>query len=450
MKPSVYQYLDSFINYELYLNNVSAEKFDLERIRHVLKLTGNPQKNLKIIHIAGSKGKGSTAAFVAEGLKACGYKTGLYTSPHLLDLKERFRILDAGRHGGDGVYPDTITDGELYDVVGELKPFLEAAREDPRYGALTYFEVLTVVAFLFFDRQKVDFAVMETGLGGRLDATNVADALVSVITPIGLEHMKQLGPTIEAIAAEKAAIIKRGTQAAVSGVQDPAADDVIREQCARTGVPLFRVGDDITVESCPMTKEGMTVGLSGKEEYSLTSRSFGRHQAENIAAALLVREQLQAQGFAVDSSKFLKGIGNTVVPGRFEIIRKDPAVILDAAHTKESVRALADTLKEMYPGKRFYMIAGCSSDKDYGTILGLLSGIAQEIVFTTYDHPRAADIPEEKLKTAVPDIPIHKAGSFREGLDKILSKTGENDIILITGSIFLVAEAKRVIQGELR
>jgi len=405
MKPAVYQYLDSFINYELYLNNVSAEKFNLERIRHLLKLAGDPQEKLKIIHIAGSKGKGSTAAFIAEGLKACGYKTGLYTSPHLLDLKERFRILDAERPGPGEIYPDTIADEELSGIVGDLKPYLETARDDARYGALTYFEVLTTAAFAFFEREKVDFAVMETGLGGRLDATNVAGALVSVITPIGLEHTKQLGSTIAEIAAEKAAVIKEGGRA-VSGIQSPEAADVIRKRCARVHASLKCVGKDMIIEHCRMTETGMSVDLKGKEAYSLISRSFGRHQAENMAAAFLVMEELREQGFAINTEKFIRGIAAAVVPGRFEIVRQSPALILDAAHTRESVEALVNTLRQMYQDKKAYVIAGCSNDKDYAAILGLLSGIAKEIVFTTYDHPRSADIPEDQLQTASPDVPV--------------------------------------------
>jgi len=248
------QYLDSFINHETHLGQVDPASFKTKRVKQLLEHLGCPHKDLKIIHVAGSKGKGSVCVLTASILQACGYKVGLYTSPHVNHYRERIRVLNPKSTPGVGlgcsdIFPDCISEEELCSTLAEMRPAVEKTRLQKGLETLTFFEVYTALALCYFQKQKTDFAVLETGLGGRLDATNAADSIVAAITPISLEHTKILGDTITKIAQEKAAIIKDHRQKVVIGIQDAGAEKVLEKRCREFAIDPIWVKDHVTCEA---------------------------------------------------------------------------------------------------------------------------------------------------------------------------------------------------------
>ncbi len=238
-------YLESFLNHELFLQHSSLSDFHLDRIRKLCDSLGNPQDHLKIIHVAGSKGKGSICSMIAYILRSAGYRVGLYTSPHLYDYKERIRILDDHyfQQAESEIFADTIDDKDFYEIISQLKPFVTALKEQGECGEFTFYEIMTALALVYFHQKNVDYVCLETGLGGRLDATNIVKPFMCVLSSISFEHVDLLGDTIEKIAEEKAAIIKSGCQLVVIEKQLPEAAAVIESRCQELGVPFINVVD---------------------------------------------------------------------------------------------------------------------------------------------------------------------------------------------------------------
>ncbi len=435
-------YLDSFINYEFHLNAVPIASFKLQRVAYLLELLGRPQEKIRVIHVAGTKGKGSTCAFAAHILKAAGYRVGLYTSPHLENFKERIRVLEKDvsyPQENNAVFPDCIDDEELCSVLEEMKPSLEKMKAVTEYGPLSYFEVVTVLALCYFRKREVDFVVLETGLGGRLDATNAVDAAVYGITPISLEHTQQLGETLSAIAAEKAAIIK-GKSVAVIAPQLPKAFEVIEKRCQEQGVAVCVIGRDITFELIHQDTGEQSFCVQGiRGKYELKTRLLGAHQVMNAAVAVGLVESL---GVPILPDAMEKGIFETVWPGRFEIVRQKPVVVLDAAHNPDSSRKLAETVKEIFPGRNTTLILGLCEDKDQYGICRHLNGISQKIILTQARHPRACCFTDGEVEKIFKTKECLRTQNVQEAVDEALAKTDEGDIILVTGSIFVVAEAR--------
>ncbi len=440
------QYLDSFINYEIHLNETPQRIFKLDRMKKLLQALGYPDKKIKSIHIAGTKGKGSTCAFTASILARAGYKVGLYTSPHLCDFKERIRILNPGElsKSSDHAFLGKIEDEQLTNILEEIKDVLETLKVDPKLGRLSFFEVLTAVAIYHFLKGQVDFAVLETGLGGRLDATNTIASLVCAMTPISIEHTQYLGPTISAITREKAAIIKNKNQYAVIAPQVKAAATVIRARCEQLQARVLWVGKDIHYKLVSQNLDGQVFHLKTlKKEYRyLKTKLLGEHQLVNAAVSLGIMESLRDLGFTINDAAIKEGIENAVWPGRFEILKKDPYVILDGAHNPASAQALAKAIQENFPGKKVALILGVSDDKDKSGIAAALNEITRQVLFTKADHPRALWLSEQELQDLFPGMEIVRTENVRRALDMVLKKTFKGEIILITGSLFVIGEAR--------
>lgn len=445
----VTQYLDSFVNLETRLPTDSPAPFTLERIRRLLDLIGNPQDALKVIHVAGSKGKGSTCVFTAHILQSAGYKTGLYTSPHLKDCRERIRILnpDGLWENREEIFPDAIRWNQLGKVIEDVRPAIDRMRADASVGRLTFFEVYTALALHHFSQEKVDFAVLETGLGGRLDATNAASSFVCAVTPISLEHTEILGSSLGLIAVEKAAIIKDRRQKVVLAPQEKEPWNVLQGRCQEFFIDPFLVGRDIRFSLQGIDEHGQIVHFQGRRgDYPDVKMSLlGEHQAVNAATAIGIVECLQETGVSIEREAISQGLREAFWPGRFEIFFKGRCVILDGAHNKASAVCLGEGIKRIFPGRRVVLILGVCGDKDRRGMGEALEQIADTVIAAKANHPRAYDFGDGELNEMFPGKERLRAKDIQQAWGLAQEKTGTGDIILITGSIFLVAEARDLI-----
>ncbi len=458
--PEVIQYLESFINYEKISNCPYKKSFKLERIREFLDTIGNPQDSLRCIHVAGSKGKGSTCAFISYILRDAGFKVGLYTSPHLSDFRERIRILSPAALGlGDVTHRDfegMIPEEELVALVKNLRPSIEAHKKNSRYGALSFFEVYTALALVYFKEQKVDLSVLETGLGGRLDATNVVNPLVCVLTSISYEHTQKLGNTLREIAMEKAGIIKRDAgcrmqdmredvfryplpvtryPVVISAPQEKEAARVIRGRCKEMGAELYEVGRDITYRK---TKRGFNVkGILGNY-VDLKTRLLGKHQLINASVAIGAVRALNSYDICVDASCVRRGLYNAIWPGRCEIISKDPFVVLDGAQNTASAAILKKAIKDNFKYDKLILVLGISKDKDIRGICLELKNLGDRVILTRAENPRACN--PKVLCEYFNGKPLHIAGNVRAAKSLAFRIAKKRDLILVTGSLFVVGE----------
>jgi len=401
------------INYEV--RSATPADLKLERMRAFLRGLGDPHDRLRIVHITGTKGKGSTAAMLDSVLRAAGYRVGLFTSPHLERVEERIQV--------DGV---PISNGELAALMAEIAPVVLSLETEPGQGP-TFFEVSTALGFLHFVRRRVDVAIVEVGLGGRFDSTNVCRPRVGIIATVGLDHMAQLGNTVEEIAFQKAGIIKRGVPV-VCGAQDPAARRVIEAVAREVYAEIRTPSDDMTYQ----------LGL------------LGRHQIENAKLVVATAEVLNSQGFSIPPAALAAGLANVRWFGRIELVTRNPHVVLDCAHNVPSASALAETLETEWPvrGKRAVVFA-VSSDKDYPAMLRILAPRFDHFHLTKYGiNPRC--VPPEKLAEVLQDVSPGKAFSLHEtsheAWDAARAAATPDDLICVTGSVFLAGE----LQAEVR
>jgi dihydrofolate synthase/folylpolyglutamate synthase len=418
-------YLYSFVDYSLKKSSELARAdFHLERMFALMEALGNPQKAYPIVHVAGTKGKGSTSALAAAALQAEGYKTGLYTSPHLQDYVERIRV--------NG---QPISHEELIDLVEQVKGAVT------RIPKLTTFEITTALGFLHFAQQNVDAAVIEVGLGGRLDATNVILPKVAVITSLSYDHMAVLGNTLTAIAGEKAGIIKEGVPV-VSSPQKEEALAVLERVAAERYAPLTLVGREVLYRAGDHSLDGQSlqVWTDGREPVGLRLPLLGAHQVVNAATAYAA---LWASGLAVSEAGLRQGFAMVAWPCRFEIVRREPPVILDSAHNTDSFEKLAQTLEDYFPGRTVSLIFGSSEDKDIGGMIGTLRPRLSRIFATKAVHPRALE-PQNILATAKElGIPAEMAASVELALRRALELSAKDgSIVLSAGSMFVTAEVK--------
>jgi len=419
------RYLNSFLNYEQVVTYRYPEAFSLDRITRLLERLGNPHRRYPTLHVAGTKGKGSTCAFAASILRAAGHRVGLYTSPHLISFQERFQI--------DG---QPIPEEALVRVVEKIRPF--ADRD------LTYFEITTACAFLYFALAKVEAAVIEVGLGGRLDATNVLAPAVAAITPISLDHMTKLGDTVEQIAREKAGIIKPGVPL-VMAAQEPAASGVIKEAASAHGAPLHAVEQEVKVEAVDADRHGTRCNLQTPTGFypDLFIPLLGRHQVMNAATAIRMVELLAERDRELSLSKesIREGIARTSWFGRCQWFDGTPPVLLDGAQNAASAKVLVDTVQELFPGRRVTLVLGISLDKDLEGIARLFGPWADRLVLTRADVPRA-ESPErlaEIFRLWHPDPLI--LDSVPVALDRAKMETPPNGLMVVSGSLFVVGEA---------
>ena len=437
--PVAIRYLNSFTNYEKNTNYSYKKDLKLARIRDFLALLGNPQDSLRIIHIAGTKGKGSTCAFVAYILRESGFSVGLYTSPHLNDFRERIRILwpHVSELRMAQSFEGMISKAGLSSLVKELKPLITKYNRNSKYGQLSFFEVYTAIAFLYFKRKKVDFVILETGLGGRLDATNAAKSLVCGITPISLEHVQKLGNTLGKIAVEKAGIIKHPGAMVISALQPQQVQTVIHQRCKKFQAKLYMVGREI--KYAHSQRGGMIRGL--KNDYkNLRLNLLGEHQLANASLAVGIVEVLDCYGFNIKVQAIRKGIGRTVWPGRCEVIGKNPLIILDGAQNLASVDVLKKAIRDNFGYRKLILVLGISADKDIEGICKTLSPLADEIILTQAATPRAAD--PQKLARYFKSKP-YLTSSVKEARLLAESLASKKDLILVTGSLFVVGEFQR-------
>lgn len=441
MIDPVYQetldYLYSFIDYETMRLPRDAAHYDLRRMYELLGRLGNPHQAARSVHIAGTNGKGSTAAMVASVLSVAGYATGLYTSPHLDDIRERIRI--------NG---ELIAERELISLVQELRPEIEVVHQKATYGSLTTFELLTVLAFAYFSLKRVDFQVLEVGLGGRLDATNVVHPEVSIITSISFDHTEVLGSTLSELASQKAGIIKPGSPV-VSSPQPDEAARVITGTCNQCGVELVKVGSDLTWQSLSSGLDGQAFRVKGRlGDYELFIPLLGRHQLENAAVAVAVLEVLQEKGFKISRGDIKTGLAQVSWPGRFQILSHHPLIVVDGAHNPDAARKLRQSL-EQYIGlsaapvgagqRRATLIMGASFDKDVDRVVSELCPLFSRVLVTHSRHPRAMAPESLKAEFARHGVEVEVVDDV--GVALSLASPVDDDLVCVAGSLFVVGEA---------
>jgi dihydrofolate synthase/folylpolyglutamate synthase len=368
---------------------------------------------------------------IAAGLQAAGYKTGLYTSPHLVTLRERIQV--------DG---KPILKRELESLVARMRPHVEVVDHDKTYGELSTFELLTAAAFMQFQQKAVDFQVLETGLGGRLDATNVITPEVCVITSISLDHTEVLGDTIAKIAAEKAGIIKPG-RPVVSSPQPEEAAEVIRETCKKKGARLISVGSEVIWRKLDSDLSGQSLEVQGlKGSYRITIPLLGAHQLQNAAAAVATLEVLGLPRKSIEA-----GLAKTNWPGRLQILRRRPLLVVDGAHNRDSASKLKEALKEYFHFDHLILIIGTSADKDVSGIVEELAPLANTVIVTRSRHPRATK-PEVLVgEFARVGVKAEVAEDITRAVAKALKRAGRKDLICATGSLFLVGEMIEYVKG---
>lgn len=406
-------------------------KLSLGRIKELLRLLGDPQNNFPSIHIAGTNGKGSTAAYLSCISGKAGFKTGLYTSPHLIRFNERIQV--SGR---------PISDKEMQRIAAKVRR--AAKRMSGHDRTLTFFEFTTAMAFLYFKERSVDIGIIETGMGGRFDATNVITPLASVITNIGLDHTDYLGTKVEDIAFEKAGIIKRGVPV-ITAEEKAGALRVIEKASRQKGARLFNIGHDFTPKKRP--KGGLDYSGIELEIKGLTPGLRGAHQLKNAACALAAVEVLQERGFKIPVKSIRQGLKETVWPARIEVVSKRPLVILDAAHNPGGALTLANALKG-FRYKNLTLVLGIMADKDIRGMLSCLAPLADRIIACAPETDRAAS-PDVIIRMLKPfSKPAVAMGSVKDALAEALKGARKGDAVCVTGSIFTVGEAKKYLTGR--
>jgi dihydrofolate synthase/folylpolyglutamate synthase len=454
---SALDYLYSFVDYSLkHSSELAKADFNLDRMFALMESLGNPQQKYPIIHVAGTKGKGSTSALCAWGLQAGGYKTGLYTSPHLEDFVERIQI--------NG---EPITHAQLVELVEEIKQHVAKIEK------LTTFEIVTALAFMAFAKHGVNAAVFEVGLGGRLDATNVVTPKVSVITSLSYDHMAVLGDTLEKIAGEKAGIIKEGVPV-VSSIQKDEALRVLERVASEKKSSFTLVGKDLKYEYISSSLDGQSFKLfalsgaqrsrsvseigSALDDHPSTALSknsssapdegltftiplLGLHQIENAATAYAA---LQVSGLEISDEHIQKGFSQVKWPARFQVVRREPPMIFDSAHNQDSFERLRETLEEYFPGRPAYLIFGASEDKNIPGMFAEMKPKIKTLIITRADHPRALETEHIRRLADQAGLESEAVSPVRAALAHALDlSSNDGSIVLSAGSMFVTAEVMK-------
>ena len=424
------KYLDAFVNYEKTGFDGLKKDFDLDKLRAVLKKMGDPHRDYRSAHVAGTKGKGSICAFTSSILEEAGYCVGLYTSPHLATVAERVKINNKN-----------IEKEDLVRVIDRLRKHIGPAPDKE----FTFFEIYTLAAMLYFSMKKVDFAVFETGMGGRLDATNVVDAEVCGMAPVSYDHTHVLGSRIEQIAREKSAIIKRGARC-VSSPQRSRVLQVIERRCAEKEASLSLVGKDITYNVSSSDEEGNYFDVYGEAGHyaKCRMRMLGDFQVANCATAIGICEQLLGPE-KNNRDAFRKGIERVFIPGRMEILSRRPFVVIDGAQNGDSAARLKNSVERIFRYDRLILLVGISRDKDIESVCAQLAPLADEIVLSRASVSRAAD--PGLIRGYIKGRRVTMTKDVKEGLGAAFSLAGKNDVILATGSFFLIGEVRKMILG---
>lgn len=438
-------FLYSFIDFSLKRNlRYSPDKFNLNRMHDFMALLGNPQEDYKIIHVAGTKGKGSVSSLCANVLVAQGYKTGLYTSPHMSNFSERIQV--------NG---ENISKKDLIDIVDSFRVLIDKVPE------ITTFELTTALAFVNFSRRNVDFAVIEVGLGGRLDATNIVNPIVSVITSISYDHMSILGNTLSEIAGEKGGIIKPHTPVVVSP-QKKETQLKLTEIADEKNAPIIQVGRDYLYAADSHNLDGQSFYVWTPDEQPLTDKFIesggrdvwsplrfhiplvGLHQVENAATAYAALKTVEKLGVKIDQSSYEKGFSTVKWPGRMEILHTHPTLIIDSAHNRYSAMRLHQAMDDYFPGLPILLVFGASEDKDIDGMFEELLPRMWRIIATQSTHPRSmeaetlVEMAQKFGRLAQAVVPIEDA------LSTAIQEAGQEAVVLVTGSVFVAAAAREI------
>ncbi len=413
MKLSPYKYLESL--------NVDKMRFGLQSITELLSRLGNPQKSYKTIIIAGTNGKGSTAAMIASILHSAGYTTGLYTSPHLVDVRERIII--------NGI---KISRKGFHRIIEQVRKKI--------VQPVTYFEFLTAVAFVYFQVRKVDIAVLEVGLGGRLDATNVCKPLVSVITNIAFDHTAYLGDTLESITHEKAGIIKQNG-ICITAAKQKKVLEILKEICLRRQAKLYCFGRDIKIKKqrAELAYQGFRRSLK-----NLTIPLRGEHQLSNAALALATIELCEKKRFPVNDQTMYQGLSNTRWEARLEILQRNPIFLLDGAHNPAGIDALCRSLKKDFAYRHLIIIFGALADKDYRKMLQKIAPLASTIILTHIKTRRAVPVSDLLEFSNKKGCAVIATENVQQAIEQARAKAGKQDLICATGSFYLAGEVKQL------
>lgn len=420
-------YLYSFANYEKKLPAAySTEFYDLERVHRLLALLGNPQRTLQIVHVAGTKGKGSTAAMIESVLRAAGYRTGLFTSPHLHTFRERIQA------GGD-----LISEADVARLVENLAPVVA------QVDGLTTFEIEVGLALTWFAELGVEWAVLEVGLGGRLDATNVVTPAVSVITSISLDHVHVLGNTLTQIAGEKAGIVKPGVPA-VSAPQVDEALAVIEETCRRQGAPLTLVGREWTWQAgaADLDGQGFTVHHGSETVDELWIPLLGEHQLVNATTALAALSLLGGAAAEISPAAIREGLRTVYWPARLEVLGRAPLLVADCAHNGDSARKLMAALRRLGSFRRLVIVLGASADHVTDEFLQTFLCGADRAIATRSQHPRAADPAWLQARAQTLGVRLEVSENVAQALDLAMADADPEDLVCCTGSLYVAAEAR--------
>jgi dihydrofolate synthase / folylpolyglutamate synthase len=420
-------YLYGLTNYEVKLaSQYAGQLFELSRIERLLDAMGSPDQQFRSVHIAGTKGKGSTAAMIASVLRTAGLRTGLFSSPHLHTFRERIQV--------DG---QPISEQDLVTHLQRLRPLFDSLE------GLTTFEATQAIAFDFFQAQRVEWAVVEVGLGGRLDTTNVIQPVASVITSISYDHMLVLGDTLSAIATEKAGIIKPHTPV-VSAPQPEEALAVIRRAAADSGAPLTVVGQDWTLELQAADWEGQLFSVTGPQGTlrDLFIPLLGPHQLVNATIAVATLAVLQENGLDLDEAELRAGLRTVSWPARLEILSRAPLLVVDGAHNGESMQRLVEALADLFPGRRRVVLFAALADKDLPRMFAALLPHVQEAILTRTHHPRAADPEQLAHQIERYGTPVAIAPDVPAALEQALELAGPEGIVVATGSLATAAAVR--------
>lgn len=398
---------------------------------HVLELMGNPQESFDSIHIGGTNGKGSTSAFVASILQASGYKVGLYTSPHLEDFRERIKVNN-----------EMISEADVTRILSEVKSHFDEMLEYPDPMPLRFFDIVTAACFRYFQEQGVDYGVIEVGLGGRLDATNILDPKVVIITNIGYEHVNILGPTLEDIAFEKGGIIKPNTPV-VTAENKESILNIFREKAKELRSPLIHVLSEAKTEKLDVSPDGQKFNITtGKGDYrALLTPLFGEHQMVNAATAIIAVETLNPLHTTPESIR--KGLNDVYWPARLEVISKNPLIVLDCAKDAEATEAVRKTIQSDFKYEKMTAVVSISSDKNIEGMIDNIAQVADHFIITKHSVSGRAAEPEVLIKE------ITKAGKTyevqldqRKAFDRALTLGREGSMVLVIGSVFLAGDAR--------
>jgi dihydrofolate synthase / folylpolyglutamate synthase len=430
-------YIFGHTNYEMVPRVPHSEgTYDLRRIFLILERLGNPHLKAKSLHITGTNGKGSTSAMLASVLTTSGYVTGLYTSPHLVTMRERFMI--------NG---EMISEAEVAEIMTQIQPQIEAVNREAAYGRLTVFEILTVLCFVYFARHGCQYQVMEVGMGGRFDATNVIQPEVCLLTSISYDHMEVLGDTLTKIATEKCGIIKPGC-VVISHPQEQEADRVIEKTCIEKGVKLIRVGQDVIRKALRHDFEHQEIEVEGRlDTYQVSIPLLGQYQMDNTAAAVAALEVLKEREVTISPDAILKGLASVDFPGRMQILARDPLVVVDGGHNPGAARNLKNALQQYFRPSKAVLIIGVSNDKDLAGIVRELVFAFDQVIATRANNPRSTKPEVLAAEFTKYGIPTQIADNIPAAIAEAKGMTGEKDLICITGSLFIVGEAIRYTKG---